>query len=443
MHGTLPPDEARLRGAGLEELADRIQPRKAANLLLWMIGGFFVLFLLWAALTDIDRTVRGQGRVLPSQQLQVVSNLEGGIVDRILVRTGQLVKEGAALILLDQTQSGAELGSNQAQVAALDAKIARLQAEVSGTAPNFPSPTDPAASEQVMIERALYASRMNDLASLENAGRARVAQAQRAVAEAQAAYQSRVSARDAARAELELVRPLVEKGIEPRLTLVQLENQASIAATDAAAAAAAVARARAAVAEASSALAQQRADWRSAAATELATAQAELAARRRTMPALADKVRRTTVTAPVAGRVNRVLVTTVGGSVAAGAPLVELVPTEDSLLIEALVNPKDIAFIRMGQEARINITAYDSAIYGSLHGEVIAISPDTVTNERTGETNYTVRVRATDTLKDANGRELEIGPGMTAEVNLLGDERSVLSYILSPITKLSQTALRE
>jgi adhesin transport system membrane fusion protein len=149
------------------------------------------------------------------------------------------------------------------------------------------------------------------------------------------------------------------------------------------------------------------------------------------------------VRTPLDGRVNRVLVTTVGGTVGPGSPLVEIVPSGDTLLVEAMITPADIAWVRMGQRAKVNISAYDSSVYGGLEGKVVAISPDATLDERTGQSFYTVRVGTDDKLLDKAGRPLEIGPGMVADVALLGDKRSVMSYILSPITKLGQTALRE
>jgi adhesin transport system membrane fusion protein len=285
---------------------------------------------------------------------------------------------------------------------------------------------------------------MAELASVVNAGQARIQQALRSVQEAESMYQARATARDGRQQELRLIRPLVEKGIEPRLSLMQAENAYSVAPSEAAAAAASIARARSSVAEAQSALAQQRQDWRALAANELATAQAEFSARRSALPALEERVDRTTVRAPLPGRINRVLITTVGGVVGPGAPLVEIVPSEESLLVETMIRPQDIAFVRMGQKAKVSITAYDPSIYGSLEGVVVAISPDAVLNEKTGESFYTVQVRtASNALKDRSGKALPIGTGMVADVSLLGDKRTVLEYILSPITKLKDTAFRE
>ena len=427
----------------LEDYVTRVRPKTAANILLWMIVGFVLVFIIWASLTQLDRTVRGQGRIIPSSQLQIVSNLEGGIVEEILVRTGDMVKRGAALIRLDETATGSDYSSNQSQFDSLRAKIARLEAEVAGRSPDFPPATNPSLAEQIAIERSLHTARMADLSSMLGAANARAVQAERSVAEAEAALASRRSALGAAETELNLIRPLVERGIEPRLTLVQAENTAAIASSDVAAASAAVSRAQSSVAEARASLAQQRQDWRSRAAQELAAAQAEMVALRRALPALSERVERTVVRSPLAGRVNRVLVTTVGGTIQPGAPLVEIVPSEENLLVEVQMRPSDIAWVRIGQDAKINITAYDSSIYGALDGKVVAISPDATLNERTGESFYTVRVATDDKLVGKEGKPLEIGPGMIADVSLLGDKRSVMSYILSPLTKLSQTALRE
>ena len=433
-----------MHGTHLEDLTDRIKPRTASNLLLWFVVGFVVLFVIWAAFAELERTVRGMGRVIPSSQLQIVSNMEGGVVQDILIRPGQQVDEGDPLIRLDPTQMGSEFGSGEATVSALTVKIARLQAEVQGRSPAYPAAADAATADQIRIEQALHASRMADLSSLTSAAAARAAQAERSVAEAQAAYQARVTARDSRLSEVRILRPLVERGIEPRLSLAQAESAAAIAASEAQQAAESIARARASVSEARSALAQIRQEWRAQAANELATAQAELAARRRAMPALAERVDRTVIRAPLAGRINRVLVTTRGGTARPGEPLVEIVPSDERLLIEARVRPDDIAFVSLDQEARVAITAYDRSVYGALDGRVVAISPDAVTEERTGETFYLVRVRTDENaLEDQAGRRLPIGPGMVAEVNILGDTRTVLQYILSPITKLSESAFRE
>ena len=421
------------------DIMPRFVPRTGPSLLLWLILGFFVIFVIWASFTQIDRTVRGTGRIVPSSKLQVISNLEGGIVQEVLVRTGQQVTAGDPLVRLDPTQTGGEFGSGSATVSALAAKIERLTAEVTGRSPRFT-----AGDDQAQIEKALYGARMAELSSLRNAGEARVAAANRAVAEAQSMYSARLSSATAARAELDAIRPLVERGIEPRLVLSQAIGRAQTASSEAAAASSSIARAQAGVAEARAALSQQLQDWRSRAANELTTTQAEFTARSASLPALEKRAERSIVIAPVNGRINRILVSTRGGTVQPGAPILELVPSEDGLLVEAMISPKDIGSVRIGQPAKVGLSAYDSSIYGSLKGKVVAISPDATFNEKTGESHYIVEVRTSETaLRGKNGRKLPIGVGMIADLSLLGDKRSVMSYLLSPFTKLSDEAFRE
>jgi membrane fusion protein, adhesin transport system len=428
----------------LEDLPDRIKPRLASNLLLWGILLFFAIFLVWAYFAKIERTVRAQGRVIPSSELQIISSNEPGVIEDILVRPGQVVVAGAELLRLDPTISSSELGSGQATFNALEVKIARLQAEVEGREPSYPASTDQATSDQIQTERALHASRMADLASLTEAAQAHLLAAQRAITEAQAAYEARSATATARAQEAAVLRPLVDRGIEPRMSLMQAESAAGIARSEAASAAASVARVQASAGEARAALAQARQNWRAQAATELATAQAEIAARRRSLPALQERVQRTILRAPLAGRVNRVLVTTRGSAVQAAQPLLEIVPSNESLVIEARVRPEDISFVRMDQPAKVALTAYDRSIYGTMDGTVIGISPDAVTDAKTEQSFYIVRVRtSSNQLHAPNGEILPIGPGMVAEVDLLGDPRTVLEYLLTPITRLNERALRD
>ena len=435
-------EEARERH--LEDFVDDIEPGKASKLLFWGITAFFALFIVWAALAEIDRTVRGMGRVISSSELQVVSSLEGGILEDILVRPGEEVTAGQPLLRLDPTETGASLGSTAATAQALDMKVARLSAEVTGRAPNYPTPANEEAARQLEIEKALYASRQATLRSSLSAVQAQLERSRQSVVEAQATVASRQSALTRAETELAAVRPLVQNGIEPRMTLTRAESEAASARSDLAGAQAALGRAQAQVAEAQANLARTRQDWREQAASELAVAQADYEARASTLPALQERLQRTTLRAPIKGKVSRVLVTTRGSAVGPGEALVELVAQEDSLLVEARISPQDIGNVRIGQEAKVGITAYDQSVYGTLSGRVSTISADSIQDPQSGEIYYLVRVTTQDNaLEGPGGQNLAIGPGMVADVSLLGDKRTVLQYILTPITRLSETAFRE
>ncbi len=416
--------------ANIERLPDRIEPNKAANLLLWAITGFVVIFVGWAALARVDEVSRAQGRVIPSRQLQVVSNLEGGIVREILVRQGEKVEAGQALLRLDATQFSAQFTKEQEGYNALVARITRLQAEVEGGSPSFPPGLITTSPALVAAERSLHQARQSELSAALSVANSRLDQAQAAVS-------TRAQAKSLADRELALIGPLVEKGIEPQIELLRAQSAASQANGE-------YRSAQSAVAEASSELRAVREQFRSKAVDDLTAAKAELAGMGRELPALQDRVTRTELKAPISGTVNRVLVNTVGGVVKPGEPLVEIVPGDDTLVVEARVAPADIAFIHPDQRAQVKLTAYDYSIYGSLEGRVERISPDAVlTDERTGETHYLVRVRTEGRLLGSDGRPLAITPGMVAEVDLLGEKRSILSYILSPIQRVGDKALRE
>ena len=421
-----------------------VEPRKMSTILLWSVVGFFLLLFLWAAFTKIDRTVHAIGRIVPTAQLQVVSNLEGGVIREIMVRAGSPVVRGTPLIRLDPTSTTSEFSASSSTLASLNAKIARLEAEVTGKTPSFPVSPDPTIQEQVDIERSLYLSRQAAQASTTAAARANLIQAQRAVTEAQANRDAAVANRNGLRQQVAVTQPLVESGVEPRLSLIQSQRQLSAQEGAVAAAQAAIARAAAAVAQARAALAEADEDWRSRAATDLAAAQAEAIGRKRALPALEDRLDRTTVRSPLVGHVNRVLVNTVGGTARPAEPLVEIVPSRSGLTIEAAVKPVDIAFVRAGQRSLVKITAYDYSVYGGLEGRVVGISPDATVDERTGESHYTVRIRtAQSRLRSPTGQVLPITAGMIADVNLIGDKRSVLGYLLTPFTRLSESAFSE
>jgi adhesin transport system membrane fusion protein len=273
---------------------------------------------------------------------------------------------------------------------------------------------------------------------------ARAEQARRAAAEAEANLEQRRQALALAEQEVAVLRPLVERGAEPALSLTRATNNMSQARALVTAAGEAVAKARGLVAETGRAVGNIDMQFRMRAADALATTRAELASRTGQAPAFADRLDRTTVRAPMSGIVSRLRVTTAGGTVGPGEPIVEMVPAGDRLLVEARVSPADIGFVAPGQTARVRITAYDYGVYGAMAGSVQSVAPDAVIDERTGEVHFLVRIAlARPCFPTDNGGCLPLGPGMLAEVSLLGPKRSVLSYLLSPLTQISDSAFRE
>lgn len=426
------------------EIDAPMAPGLASRALLWSILGFCTVMIAWAAVAEVNETASAPGRIVPQRQLQVVSHVDGGVVAAILVRPGDIVAAGAPLLRLDPGGAAADFGRSSAAANALSARILRLEAEAAGRAPVFPVALSAAAPGAVAAEQALWQAHQRDAANGSAGVSARIDGARRALAEAEAGAAASAEARAQAGREVAMLAPLVDKGIEPRLTLDRARSALVQAQASAAGSAEAVARARAAVAESRSAAAAVTDRWRAEASNDLAQARAELAGQQAGLPALQRRVERAEVRSPVTGTIQRMLVGTVGSAVAPGAPLVEVVPKDGALAIAARVRPADIGFVHLGQPAAVRITAYDSSVYGTLKGRVTRISPDSVVDERGGEGWYEVRIETSQRgLVGPTGRNVAIGSGMVAEVALLGAPRTVLSYLLSPVTKLREDAFRE
>ncbi len=425
-------------------LPERTMPARVARLMLWSIAGFSVTMIVWAGLARLDETAVASGRVAPSRQLQVVGNLEGGVVAAILVKSGDKVAAGQLLLRLDPGAAAADFGRSSAAANALSARIARLEAEVSGGAPVFAAGLERAAPAAVATERALWSARRVDVGAAAAGDAARLDGALRSLAQAEAERRAHAEARAQAAREAAMIAPLVDKGIEPAVSLDRARSALVQADAAAAGAGQAVSRAQAAVAEARAATRGVQGRFRSQSVDALAAARAELAGLSAGLPALRTRVDRTAIRSPIAGTIQRVLVATIGGAVGPGAPLVEIVPGGDALVIEAKVRPQDIAFVHPGQSAAVKLTAYDSSVYGALDGRVDRISPDAIVNERTGESHFLVRVvTGASALTAPDGAGVPVGAGMVAEISFIGRKRSVLSYILSPVTKLRENAFRD
>jgi adhesin transport system membrane fusion protein len=420
-----------------------MEPARAAQLLLYIIAGLVVLTLIWASVARLDRVTRGQGWVVTSNSLQELQYLEGGIVKEILVSAGERVEAGELLVKLDPTQMNVEFAQGREEFNLLSARIARLEAETALKPLQFPAPFKAAAGEIVARERALFEAREAELnAALTLAQNKRDQRAQ-AHKDAQIAFETATEALNFADQELDMVQKLVQKGIEPRVELLRAQQREAAARGEMQRAEIAVSRSALEAQEAQGEIDQVRKTFAAAAADELNAAKAEFADLKGELPALRDKVSRTDVRAPVTGVVNRVLVSTIGGVVAPGETIVEIVPTEDTLLVEAKIKPADIGFLYVGQEAKVSITAYDSSVYGSLHGAIETISPDAIEDEKSGERFYNIRVRTNAEALKGRGKNVKIMPGMAADVAILNGKRTVLAYIMKPLADVGDKALQE
>lgn len=416
--------------------------RRAALWLLWAVLGFFVVFFVWAALAEIDTVTRADGRVIPSAKLQVIQNLEGGIVAEIAVKQGQAVDAGARLVELSRVQHQADQQARLQQVLALQARLARLRAQVAGREPVFPDAVRTQAPELLGTEVAAFNSRRAEQQSQLGVLDAQIEQKQREVQEAEVSLVSAKRSLVLGQEERDTVARLVERGLEPRLELVRIERSLGELQGRVDVAPVTLQRLNAALAEMRSRREATAGQFRADALGELNRTLGELNALEQSMPALADRVARTEIRSPMKGVVNRVFVNTVGGIVKPGDPIVEIVPADDQLVVEALVQPRDIGFTKLGQTANVKITAFDYAIFGSMQGTVTAISADAVPNEK-GEAFYQVRIETRTPVIEAIDKKLAIIPGMQAQVDIVTGKRTVLQYLTKPLVALKENAFRE
>ncbi len=398
-----------------------------------------VVLLVWAAFARVDEVTRGEGRVVPSRQLQVLQSLDGGVVAEILVREGQVVEAGQLLLRIDETRATSGVRESAAQGFALQARVARLRALGDGTAFKPPAPHDDEERRILDGERQLYESKLSELNTLVSISRQQLMQREQELTETQAKRSAAIRGLELAQQELNQTRPLLATGAVSQVEILRLERDVTRNKGEAEQSQAQIARVQAAIGEATRKIQETELSFRNDARKDLAEAMGKLNVLSEGSVALADKVDKAQVKSPVRGRVQRLLANTVGGVVQPGKDIVEVVPLDDALVLEARVQPKDIAFIRPGQTAMVKFTAYDFSIFGGLEAQVENISPDTVIDEK-GNAFYIVRVR---TLRANFDDKLPIIPGMTAEVDVLTGQKTVLSYLLKPVLKAKAYALRE
>ncbi|MFU8834100.1 HlyD family type I secretion periplasmic adaptor subunit [Roseovarius autotrophicus] len=434
------------RNHDLDQLAREMRGRSPlrGSLLLFTILAFLATAVIWAARTEIDDVTRADGRIVPSASVQVIEAAEPGVLQALHVREGQVVDKGDLLMELDGTILDSQLDQEQQRAYGLMARIARLQAEIDGIDLTFNPDLVRRAGDVVTSETALFRGRQAELQSeIDILERQRLQRRQ----EYQEGLVDRLTALETLAVlgeEREMMEPLVKRGMEPATTLLSLRRSEAEWRGREVRAGAALDRLQSALDEIDDRIAAQQSRFRSAALTDLATATAELAALKPALPALQSRAARARITAPVRGIVNRIHRSTLGALARPGEDLIEIVPLDDTLLVEAYVRPDDIAFLYPGQPAKVTITAYDAARYGSLSGEILRIGADTITrSERSEEEVFVVEIRTTDTILDADGVEVEIMPGMVAQADILAGRKTVLDYILKPVVRVKDRALRD
>lgn len=421
------------------DLAILEQTPVKAKVLLYVIAAVLGIFILWASVAKIDEVTRGEGRVIPSKQVQVIQSLDGGIVADILVKEGQTVSVGTPLIRIDETRAVSSLRENQAQYLSFLAKQSRLRS----LAENLPFAPPPEvrkeAPEVYDQEYALYLSSKEELASGIDIARNQMVQREKELLEVQ--YKKEIAEKnyESATKELAANKPLLASGAVSEIDILKLEREATRARGDIDQARAQIARIQSAIGEARRKVSEVEQNFKSKVRTELNDVTARLNSLSEVSVSLQDKVNQTTLKSPVNGKVSRLFFNTVGGVIQPGKEVLEVVPTDDALILETKIQIKDIAFIRVLQPAIVKLTAYDYTIYGALDAVVENIAADSIVDDK-GNAYYLVRVR---TLKSSLGKDLPIIPGMVAQVDIMTGKKTVLSYLLKPVLKAKSYAFSE
>jgi adhesin transport system membrane fusion protein len=423
-------------------------PRTSRMLLLTALGLLFT-FVIWAHFAVLDEVKRGNGKVVPSRQTQVVQSLEGGIISELLVQEGAIVDKDQPLARIEDTNFASQFGEIRERRGAMAARVIRLEAETQGQKDVvFPEELNRVASRAVMTERSVFDSHMKKLAQDIDVIQQQETQKLKEIEELRASETRFAETLVLLNRETALTRKLYEQKVVPEIEMLRSDRQATDMRGQLAVVRATMVKTDAAVQEAHSRLLNISTAFRSQAEDDLAKSRGDLAVLDENIKSAQDRVRRTELRSPVHGVVNKLNVTTIGAVVAPGASLMEIVPLDDTLLVEGRIRPQDIAFIRPDHEAVIKLSAYDSSTYGSLHGKVERISADTITDEKgdkneRGETFYRVTVRTEKNHLGTTEHPLPIIPGMVATVEILTGQKSVLDYLIKPARTLRDEALRE
>lgn len=418
------------------------QSPRGGRAILWAVLILSAIAIFWASVSEVEEMTRGQGKVIPASHIQVIQNLEGGILSEILVKVGDTVKKDQLLLKIDQTRFSSSVQQNQAKYLSNKAKAARLQAETSGMPFRVPNEVMAQSPEIGIREQELYESRKTELRSSLEIKQAQNNQRNHELRELNSKLAELIKTYLLFQKELQLTKPLVAQGAVSEMEVLRLERQASEMQGEIEQTKQAIPRAQSRIEESQVALKELRLAFINKAKAELNEVLAQLGEDSATSIALKDRLDRTFVKSPVNGTVNRLLINTVGGVISPGMDLMEIVPLEGTLLVEAMIKPADIAFLRPNQDAMVKFTAYDFTIFGGLTAKLEQISADSITDEK-GNSFYLVRLRTDKNYLGPQTNPLPIIPGMVASVDILTGKKTVLSYLLKPVLRAKYMALRE
>jgi adhesin transport system membrane fusion protein len=427
------------------------EPTNISKIVFIMITLIFTVFIIWASFSQIDELARGEGKVIPSDKIQQVQSFDGGVISDILIKEGQMVQKGDPLIKIDTTRFQASFEENKQAYLGLLAVRVRLEVEsnldITKKIPklSFPEEVLEVAPEYAASERQLFISRVRELKSSVKVLQNQLEQKKQELKEIENTVTNLKKSYRIIKEQRKTIQKLAQRGAKSTYDVLDIEKEYNKVSGDLEAALLSIPRSKSAIEEMNFKIDEKINIFKSEASDLLQKTLGELNKFKAKLISDRDKVAKTVLTSPVDGYVKQIYLNTVGGVVQSGMDLIEIVPSSDALLVEAKIDPKDIAFIHPKLKVIVKITAYDFSIYGGLDGEIVDISADSIIDKESKDEKsyYRVVVRTNKNFLERNGEKLPIIPGMVATVDIVTGKKTILDFILKPILKVKQNALTE
>ncbi|ADG94232.1 type I secretion membrane fusion protein, HlyD family [Arcobacter nitrofigilis DSM 7299] len=428
-----------------------LKTNKKVDYLFVLIVGFFVAFFIWASFSKIDELARGQGKVIPSEKIQTIQSLDGGIISEILVKEGATVVKGQALMKIDTTRFRASLDEDQQSMYSLEASKVRLEAETKLNIRDkdiklvFPKDLEEKSPKNVKHQREFFITKVDELKSALNILETQLGQKVQELIELQSKRDNLEGSMNLLNEQYKTVQKFVKAGSKSTIDLIAVKKELNTTRSELESTKIQIPKAKYAIDESKNRILEKLKSFRSEAFQELEKVNSDLKIYESKVVSGQDKVNKTVIESPVNGIIKQININTIGGVVRSGVDLIEIVPQSDILLVEAKIDPKDIAFINPKQRAIVKVTAYDFSIYGALEGKIVEISADSIVDKesKVPKSYYKVVVKTNKNYLERNGEKLPIIPGMVASVDIITGQKTILDFILKPILKTKQDALHE
>ncbi len=413
------------------------------SFLLFIIILLVAALIFWASITELDNVTRGQGKIISSIQNQIIQSSEQGVIKARYVEEGQVVKKDDILFEIDPIDAKTSYDQARQRLSSLKIQEIRLSAEVLNKAPEFSDELTQNSSTVVSGERALYAARKADLNAQLSVLTQQLIQREQQINEVKVNIATAEDTIKLLEKQISIIEPLVKSGLSPETELLALQRQEKDFIGKKEVSEASLLRINSSIVEVEREISSVKQKYSTSSQTELSKIIAEIAEIESRLPALEDRVKRTKLYSPVKGVINRINFKTIGGYVASGDVILEIVPTGDDLIVQGKIDPKDIAYIQPGQDVRISLTAYDASRYGTIDGKVLKVSADAVEDKTNGLSFYIVDTSIDSDLFEDDGSKVEVLPGMVASLDVLAGKRTILDYIWNPMIKVKERAFTD